>query len=151
MPGIQLPITYRISLRYWVIGVLVFGWGGYWIWSKPNNTVWLCVWTALFGIYLVNAFYISLVITEEGRRNRNFVGHSFKINWRQVTRLKVGVGTETNFFRPQFMIFYLKGDEPPKDLSIDWLSKKDLKQFLAIVKTKAPQAGWERTFLDPQR
>ena len=157
MPKVILPMTYRVSPMYWVLYTicpviltpLTFLFlpaeFGFWILGTPFLT----------GIMaLLEGFLITLVVTGEGFCYTTLFTNKVMF-WSQLEMVDVQWTNDNSIFWNWFfrkstcILIYGKNSETPIKIPVNFVfGKGDLKEFLKILKFKAPRAIFEPGIVD---
>jgi hypothetical protein len=159
MPGVQLPITYReplFSRIYFTIVLILFFLTIYLQRSSPYAPLFFLIWLVIFLKSIYEWTNQTLEVKEKYFKY-NFVNSlnikykypfqigSFQADWDEILRVEVYFPVITIFQWPSHLVFTIKNKNEKGSICINWLllARKDLREFLAILKAKSPQAIFE--------
>lgn len=152
MSQLHLPVVYRLSPWYWVVNFIAWiAYTGATLASEEPVMAVIFLVPLVFGILF--GLRARLIVTSEGFRYvwDIFNWFAFQAFWHQVRSVELyryqtfrGDGSERH------LNFYLSNHNEPKRIYVGWyfLSKSDLREFIRILKIKAPQAGIDPKLLE---
>jgi hypothetical protein len=139
MPNFSFPIIFRVPIAFLIFPFVLIPLAEFVFF---NQELWIPAFIGLlmFVLCLITYFQTSLTVTENGVIYTFMIGE-FEMSWDQIKNVEI-----RRFARGgKYLALFGPSRETPGTISLIMISKKDLKQFISILREKAPQAR-----LDPK-
>lgn len=155
MPTDFGPKTYRVSPFYWLynlggLGIIE----GFLLLGGLDQTLALfsvVVTLLIFLACLCYGLYASWDIYQDGFSQSLPFG-TFQVCWREIERLELkrklrnvisgwGIGST-------YLSIYQSSNEGPEKMLVTWMRKRDLREFVNVLKAKAPHAKIDSKILE---
>ena len=133
-----LPITYRTPKRFWIWSPVLLTFIIWLILRNPSDWKIGIIISVLFCLFwLISGYVTHLDVKEEGFCYTQLFWF-YEISWAQVKRVKLSIRNRGG----NCLAIYQRENVPPRMISVDWLSmdKNNAREFIAILKFKAPDA-----------